>query len=186
MFEVHEKITPLTCEGFLEFWDEEAVLAMIENKEGYLYHNDNTIGYDSDLDDFYRALFIDRTIKLYVWCNFYVSSDNRALCVAEDYIGFPSRMNKRTGIRAPAFAFDDLGGYGWDIKDALEENNTQLAYELCDHATRSINVLDVMVLGRFLDDIFRNYDLFPIFELPDGSQVDIDEAVDWAVANAKK
>jgi hypothetical protein len=183
MVEVHEKITPLTCEGFLEFWDDEVALDMVEKKDGYWYHNDAVVGCDTDeLEAFYRALFIDRTVKLYVWCNFYITSDYCAVGVANDYVGLPSRMDKRTGIRAPSLAFDDLGDYGWGIKSALERGSIEAAYQLCDRATRSINIHDSVVFGRFLDDIFNNYDLFPIFELPDGSQVDIDGAVDWAIA----
>lgn len=169
--------------GYMSYWDEDLAKRCIDNLSSSLYEgvsSDSAIKKE-DLRNFYRAVFIDQTIK---WrtCAAFNLRPGRTLERPHPY-----SFGKEFGTYMPNTHIDRygcIGSYDNIIDDAITQHDYITALEQCVAAAMSFNFADGTVSGTFSKVICRGgYDGYSPnrkgFELPDGTVTDPAGAIKW-------
>ena len=124
------------------------------------------IGSDKYLKALFKAVFIDKTIKLHIQCYFKLNLSNRVVSRYTD------RSVEATYYNQPhIYNFDCWGNNQAHIIKALNEHQYIAALEQSLAAIMNINFADSTVLGYFVrevSDVRRNT---PALELQDGTRI---------------
>lgn len=168
-----------TCSGYLENWDDDKAETTIEADSSFPYEiAGGDYGVDTDkFKNLLRAIFIDRSIRIRVYADYEIDLsghvdtahfDEHDSSIAE-YMPNPHIEH-----------YDCLGDYKRRILDCLSSGNTLEAFNYCLASSRSLNWTDYTVMSKFIREICNDLADLRCFELPDGSAVNMAEAMRWA------
>lgn len=170
--------------GYLTYFDEDMAKKYVENHSSILYRYGNGMS-SGDKEIFYRALFVDRSIKIRMIARFemdfsggvdantYVDYKNNTR-LPNPHLNFHSCMNENANV----------------VNEAIMDGDYILAFEQCAASMRNLSLADGTVMEEFLriicDGKYEGYSFDSHFvELPDGSVVTPTEAVEWLKKEAK-
>lgn len=159
--------------SFLSDWDEDEADKIIENTRSYLYYNMAPMFYDN-WKRLFRAIFIDRKIKINTCACFSFSSDGHADAIS--------------GAKYPTECGDCLPNphiHHYYCTGSFYDNLSQCAsnydyigvIEVCISSTQNLNFSDGTVLRDLSEDIVVGCD-DKFLTMPDGSVVSPREAMD--------
>lgn len=173
------------CTGYLNDFDEDTAEDVIKNRFSVLYRNTRVLNKD-DLFRFYKAVFMDRTIKIRT-CAAYRVMLQGSVSGMGGY-NFPESYN-RYFPNPHIQGHSCTGGYGRDATKALEKQDYVTALNICCMSVCNMNFRDGTVMGTLADHLFSDNGWNrKCVELPDGTVVKPEEAVKWLKEqeNAKK
>ncbi|MBQ5871454.1 MAG: hypothetical protein IIW69_03460 [Bacteroidaceae bacterium] len=166
---------------FLNQYDEDYFETLVSNRHTILYERGHN--YDDDIfEKFLRCIFETNEIKLRVWASFTLTGDgqvmrehgNNGSVSVNGYLAHPHMIR-----------FNCDGDNGKFIQQRLLENNYVAAVAQCISATSNLNFYDSTVLGELLEDKLSGDSKEKFLELPDGSVVSVDEAIEWIKGGKK-
>lgn len=171
--------------GYLEVFDEECAEEYIKNKSSIIYRRSDLS--KDDTEDLFTEIFVNRSIKIKVVAQYIVD-------INRNRVDGISNARYTTGLIETHYPnphihhYSCLGDYSRMMCEALESEDVVTCLELCQMSSRSINFSDSTVMERFVEEITSNSSSRndkKIFELPDGSSVNLGEAVKYVRENKK-
>lgn len=165
---------------YLTYFDESMVKSCLKNNNSfvYAYCNDRNRSCPITSDQMRKlmtAIFIDQTIRV-KFCaayRFLMNGDVKGL----DNHTYPAEF--RGYMPNPHIdRYHCMGSYSVSINKLLRENKYIEAIEQCIASCKSLNWGDGVVMSTFFDRMTRNRE-DSVFELPDGRNVNIMEAIAW-------
>lgn len=167
-----------TASGYLENWDDDKAEAVIDNSDSFPYDiaRDNGID-EGKFDKFLRAVFLDRSIRLRIYADYYLDIGGHIDAAHLD------RHDPEIADYMPnphIEEFECLGDYKRRILDCIHDGNTLEALSYCVASSRSLNWSDYTVMSKFFRYVCEDYRDMKCWELPDGSAVSVQEAIAWA------
>lgn len=159
---------------YMSYFDKDMAERMIKNDGSYLYRNDNTLT-RKKMRKFFEALFLKETIKLR-FCAAYSFAMGGNVSPMTDY-NFPPELSDYTP-NPHINRFHCMGNYSGTINRLLKDNNYIGALEQCIASCKSLNLGDSAVMSEFVSYIYSGR-VGKCFELPDGSIVDVKQAIKW-------
>lgn len=176
LISVNDQELRFICTGYLNDFDEDTAEGTINNRNSVLYGNRRILNKD-DLYRFYKAVFLDQTIKIRT-CAAYKMMLHGSLNGLRGY-SFPDSYNKcfpNPHIQGHGC----VGGYGVDAGKAISKQDYLTALNICCMSVCNLNFRDGVVLGTFVNNLFsENGWNRRCVELPDGTVVKPEEAVAW-------
>lgn len=166
-----------TAFGYLENWDDDRAECIIDNLDSYPYDEAANYGFDrEDIQRLFNAVFMDRSIRIRIYADYQID-----LGGSVNTRQFESHnVDLITYLPNPhIYHYDCLGDYKRRILECLHGGSVVQAFEYCVASSRSLNWSDSTVLTRFMRDICDDMDDLACFELPDGTNVDIHQAITW-------
>lgn len=169
--------------GYMSYWDTDLADTVINNLSSSLYNGAEGSSPVSkeDLQKFYKAVFLDQTIK---WrcCAAFIIRPGRTLERPHPY-----SFGKEFGTYMPNTHIDRYGCIGTnesEIDRAISRHDYITALEQCVASTLSFNFADSAVSRAFSNLLCRSsYDGYTPnkkgFELPDGTVTDPAGAIEW-------
>jgi len=164
------------CTGYLNDFDEDSAEGVINNRFSVLYRNVRVMNKD-DLYRFYKAVFMDKTLKVRTCGAYNILLQGKASGVSN--YSFPDSYN-RYFPNPHIQGHGCTGGYGRDATKALEKQDYLTALNICCMSVNNLNFRDGVVMGTFADHLFSDAGWNrKCVELPDGTVVKPEEAVKW-------
>lgn len=181
--EVNDDAMVFSCKGYVEYYDEDAAKAAIDNKRSYVYmpygSSYNNYIKSEDMQKLMCAIFIDQKLRL-------------KLCAAYQFNlrgGVNALSNHRFGYEfndcipnTHIDAYSCMGNYTQTINEVLQNNDYIIAIEQCVASCKSLNFHDSIVMEKFMHYLYgAGGDSINIscIELPDGSVTDPKGAIKW-------
>ena len=166
------------AKGYLSYWDEELAERVIGKSSSYLYAGCSDNGKDMEL--LYRAVFLERKIRLRVCAAFRIERRGTAYRYKE-YAFPPGEFG--TYMPNPHIdRFQCIGDNVSAIEQCISRGDYIGAVEQCAAATLNFNLADPTVMGVFSRMLNKTGDYTPninAFELPDGTVTDPKGAIEW-------
>lgn len=164
--------------GYLDYFDRACAERTINNRNSFVHTDAPSSESDKDVTMLLKEIFVNPNPRLKIKvCAAYVIDIANMDCgavqgynftsVAPDYMPNPHINRYRC-----------MGNYRSAITEALRRNDYISAIEQCIASCGSLNWTDGTVLGSFIrDTMYSAKNKF--IELPDGTSVSIDGAVEW-------
>lgn len=156
-----------------EYFDEDTVQSVIDNKRSYVYSNNRDIDKE-DCGRLIKAIFIDQ--KLHVnFCaayTFWIGDSVRAM---SHYDYGMQCENYMPNPHIDEYAC--LGNYVTPINECLANYNFIGAIAQCVASCKSLNFYDTAVMNEFVKTLYSSRN--KCIELPDGTYVTSKEAIEW-------
>lgn len=164
--------------GYLSYWDDDLAERVISNKASYLYS-----GCSDNRDDFqllYRAVFIDRKIRLRVCAAFRIARNDRVY--RYKLYSFPAGEFGTYMPNPHIDRFQCIGDNETVINRCIIDRDFIGAVDQCIAANLNFNFADSTVMGTLSRVLNKSGDYTPnikAFELPDGTVTDPSGAIAW-------
>lgn len=171
---------------YLTYFDEDLVKSCLNNRNSYVYSycHENYGNRPVKMDQMKKlitAIFLDQTIKMR-FCSSYrflMAGEVRGL----ESHSYPSEF--RTYMPNPHIdRYHCMGNYSTSVNRLLRENKYIEAIEQCVASCKSLNWADGAVMSVFFDRITNNT-AAAVYELPDGRNVTIMDAINWIESQEK-
>lgn len=175
LISVTDDIITFVAKGTFEFFDRDVAERIISNPSSVIYYTDMP---HDDLELIMREVFLSERIKIQTCAEFTFSIANIRPCRGqkprfEDYSCYMPNPHIED--------FGCMGSYVQTIVEMLINGNYVGAIEQCLMSTKSLNFADTTVLQKFVWRLsygtYQRYE--PIFLLPDGKHVKMEEAIEW-------
>lgn len=161
--------------GYMDMWDEDKCEVAIKNHTSELYSG---CGNKNDAEMFYRAVFIDQTLKLKMCGAYRLSLDGRSYPLRksefDDYpVSCKHQMRNPHGYNHACF-----GSHETVVNKCVMDGNYVMAAEQCCAAARNLNFTDGVVVKEFSKDLWKS-DANRYVLMPDGRSMTAKQAVEW-------
>lgn len=167
---------------YLEYYDEEFVENALNNENSYFFYPNGKNGSrkipKEDAKLFFKALFLDKTIKMRMCGNYTLTLSGNVNASS----GFDYPVSCKNYMQNPHFFFHAcLGNYRPAINQMMINNDYIGAIEQCLASARSVNVGESATMDPFIEELygFRNQMNREVIELPDGRVVDMKTAIEY-------
>lgn len=181
--EVTDNYITFGVKTYVEYFDEDMVETVINNKQSYVYRPNgkgcNNIIPEDDMENLMRAIFIDRVLKLR-FCAMYKFRLNGIVEAPSHYSYGYEFIDCMPNTHTDKYSC--LGNYSRVINECLLKNNYIGALEQCVASCSSLNFGDNTVMEEFMRRIYgiSEYDINNrCIELPNGNVVKPKEAIEW-------
>lgn len=171
---VSDSMMQFSAFGYCEYFDEEMVESMLRNRNSYIYSRAHGSISGERMAKLIKAVFSDRTLRLR-FCAGYTFDLNGSVRGIRQH-EFPLEMKNM--MPNPHIQYHAcLGNHERVINQFLRDRNYIGAIEQCVSSSKSLNFGDSVVIGEFMNDMYRNQT--QCIELPDGKVVKPLTAIEW-------
>lgn len=171
---VSDSMMQFAAFGYCEYFDEEMVESMLRNNHSYIYTRAHGTISGERMAKLIKAVFSDRTLRLR-FCAGYTFDLNGSVRGIRQH-EFPLEMKNM--MPNPHIQYHAcLGNHERVINQFLRDRNYIGAIEQCVSSSKSLNFGDSVVIGEFMNDMYRNQT--QCIELPDGKVVKPLAAIEW-------
>lgn len=161
---------------YLLYFDEDMAKSVIDNDRSYIYRGSEEFNTE-DVKKLMYAIFIDQVFKIRFCCAYSVRLGERVKGLRGYYY---SDMYDTYMPNPHIDAYSCLGNYERTMNERLLENDTIGVIEQCVASCKSLNFGDSTVMEKFITRMtHKGYNNNKCIELPDGSIVDMWDAIKW-------
>ena len=167
---------------YLTLFDEDAARSAIENTRSYVRGYDGVLSQE-DVIRLMRAIFLDGNLKLKVCAAYELDMFGGANAIEHYDFGAEYRgYTPNTHIQE----YGCMGNYRQVVNELLKDHQYIQAIEQCVASCKSLNFLDGTVMGRFMRDLYNDFDGVSCVELPDGTSVTPEQAAAYLKEQEEK
>ena len=178
-------VLTLYITGYLDSFDPEILKSLLDNDRSYIYSEVNGRRSFADVENrkkLLMALFSDEPVLKLRTVGRYELDMERIRCGAPSNYDIPVKY-KDYIPNAHLYYYSCLGSYKTYINKRLEEGDLIGAIGQCIASLHSTNLAENTTQVKLFNDLFKSDR--KCIELPDGSFVNAEEALDWLNAQEK-
>lgn len=164
--------------AYCDFFDEDLAEKVIENKRSFVYRSTEDMISADDIEALMRAVFIDRKIRLRFCAEYQIDLNSRVR--PRGGASFLEGIKDTYMPNPHVNQYNCIGSYERIMTDYMSRGDNVGAITQCIASCGSLNFSDGTVMEYFMSCIAGRRDVnVRAFELPDGTVVDPNGAIEW-------